>query len=119
MPLQSYIFEKRYASALGQETDLFKRVIETDLKRDLKKLKKEDASVTLASLKNEHYSIGKVITWGMTAYTQVHVYKALCLMANHVDYYTEFIQDVAFWSSHDPTLFTLPLLVMTLNYALL
>ena len=91
-------------------------VIETDLKRDLKKLQKEDPSVTLSSLKTEYYSIGKLINWGLTAYTQVHVYKALCLMSNHVDYYTEFMQDVAFWSSHDPTMFTLPVLVMTLNY---
>ena len=104
---------------MGQETKLFKRVIETDLKRDLKKLQKEDRSVTLSQLKRDHYSVGKLVNWGLTAYTQVHVYKALCLMSNHVDYYTDFMQDVAFWSSHDPTMFTLPVLVMALNYTLL
>ena len=119
VPLQSYIFEKRFASKVGQETQLFKSLIETDLKRDLKKLQKEDPSVTLSSLKREHYSIGKIMNWGLTAYTQLHVYKALCLMANHTGYYTDFVQDVAFWSSHDPTMLTLPLLVMALNFSLL
>ena len=55
----------------------------------------------------------------LTAYTQVHVYKALCLMSNHVDYYTEFVKDVVFWSSHDPTMVTLPVLVMAMNYTLI
>ena len=93
-------------------------MIEIDLKRDLKKLQKEDKSVTVDSLKREHYPIGRLISWGFTAYTQVHVYKALCLMANHSDYYSDFIIDVAFWSSHDP-MFAMPALVMSLNYALL
>ena len=119
IPLQKYIFEQRFANPAGQETALFKKVIEADLKRDLKKLQKEDASVTISSLKRDHYSIGKVINWSFTAYTQIHVYKALCLMANHPEYYTEFVTDIAFWSSHDPTMFTMPLLVMALNYALL
>ena len=74
--------------------------------------------MTLSSLKREHYSIGKIINWGLTAYTQVHVYKALCLMANHPGYYTEFLVNVAFWSSHDP-MFVMPAFVMFLNYALL
>ena len=39
-------------------------------------------------------------------------------MANHPDYYTEFIKDVAFWSSYDP-MFAMPALVMCMNYALI
>ena len=118
MPLQKYIFEKRSLVTLGHDSNIFKELIETDLKRDLKKLEKEDTTVTLYSLKEEHYSLGRVIGWGFTAYTQLHLYKALCLMANYPDYFTEFVRDVAFWSSYDPT-FTLPAIVMGLNYALL
>ena len=39
-------------------------------------------------------------------------------MANHPDYYTEFIKDVAFWSSYDP-MFAMPAIVMCMNYALI
>ena len=44
----------------------------------MKKLKKEDASITIDSAIKEHYSVGKIISWGLTAYTQTHIYKALC-----------------------------------------
>ena len=59
-----------------------------------------------------------MVSWGFTAYTQVHLYKALCIIANHPDYYTEFIKDVAFWSSYDP-MFAMPAVVMCMNYALI
>lgn len=54
----------------------------------------------------------------MTAYTEAHLYKALSLISNHPEFYTEFLRDVSFWSSHDPN-FIMPALVMALNYALL
>ena len=34
---------------------MFKKLIEVDLRRDLKKLQKEDSSVTLNSAKRDHY----------------------------------------------------------------
>lgn len=88
------------------------------MKRDMKKLQKEDPGVSLDSLKKEHYSFGKLASWGLTAYTQLHLYKALCLIANHPDYFSSYLANAAFWSSYDPT-FTMPALVMGLNYALL
>ena len=73
--------------------------------------------MTMTSLKNEHYSVGKLLSWAFTAYSQTHLYKALSLISNHPDCYP-LLQDVAYWSSHDPY-FALPALVMVLNYNLL
>ena len=72
----------------------------------------------MSKLKQEHYSVGKFINWGLTAYTQVHVYKALCLIANYPEYYSVFMKDVAYWSSFDPS-FSMPALLMLMNYTLL
>ena len=69
VPLQKFIFQRGIPRELGHDSQLFKKLIETDLKRDMKKLQKEDASATLSSLKEEHYSIAKLISWAMTAYT--------------------------------------------------
>ena len=66
----------------------------------------------------DHYSIGKLLSWSMTAYSQTHLYKALCQMSNHPECYAGHLQDVAYWSSHDPH-FVLPAGVMILNYALI
>jgi len=118
VPLQRFIFESKFCSTFGQDSDLFKKLIVVDLKRDLKKLQQEDPSVTLKGAIREHYSIGKVLNWGMLAYTQTHLYKALCQMSNHPDCYTPYLQDVAYWSSYDPT-FTLAGAIMALNYQLL
>ena len=84
----------------------------------MKKLQKEDPSVTLSSAIKEHYSVGKLLSWGALAYTQTHLYKALCLMSNHPECYAAHLQDVAFWSSYDPT-FTFAAAIMVLNYQLL
>ena len=48
VPLQNLLFEKKIDSSLGHNTQVFRKLIEVDLKRDLKKLRKEDASVTLS-----------------------------------------------------------------------
>ena len=116
IPLQKYIFETREGAnrEFGQNSEAFKRLIETDLKRDLKRLQKEDPAVTLESLKRDHYTIGRLINLTFTAYTQVHIYKALSLMSN----YPAFFAFAAPWCSHDP-LFVLPAFVMALNYSLL
>ena len=96
---------------------MFKKLIEVDLRRDLKKLQKEDSSVTLNSAKRDHYQFGKILNWCFLAYSQTHFYKALCQMSNHPDCYGH-IQDAAYWGSHDPH-FILPAAVMFLNFALL
>lgn len=118
IPLQNYIFNSRYVSSFGQDSELFAKLVKVDLERDLKKLQKEDASVTVSSALKQHYSIGKLMSWGLTAYTQTHIYKALCLISNHPDCYTPYLQDIGYWSSFDPH-FALPALVMALNYSLL
>ena len=63
------------------------------------------------------YSGSSMLSCLFASYTQLQLYKALCVMANHPQYF-EHISDAAFWSSHDPT-FTLPIGVMIFNYVLL
>lgn len=39
-------------------------------------------------------------------------------MANHPEYYSVFMKDVAYWSSFDPS-FSMPALLMIMNYTLI
>ena len=54
------------------------------------------------------------ITCGLSAYSQLIVYKALCQMANYPQHFSA---DAALWASYDTT-FTMPIAVMALNYLL-
>ena len=83
----------------------------------MKKLQKEDPTVTESSALTAHYSVGRLLHWGALAYTQAHLYKALSLMSNHPECYSA-VKDVAFWSSYDPT-FSFAAAIMVLNYQLL
>ena len=114
MPAQTFIFRQMSSiDTLFFNSILFNKLVLNDLKRDLPRL---EGKKPLSHWKT-FYSGSQLLSCLFMSYTQLHIYKALCTMANHPHYY-EHIRDAAYWSSYDPT-FTMPLAVMVLNYILL